>query len=234
MRKLEPVISHQSAAVHWTLDLLTVPERQHLTVPRCRSRLLLDGAVVHRLDLADCDVTEDDGVAVTTPLRTIQDLGRSLPLREAVALADSALRRRSVKLRELQALAGRTRGRGAGRLGRAISLVNPLSESFLESACRILLTEAGLAPPQLQYEVRRRGLLIARVDLAWPERRLAVELDGFAFHADREQYRNDRRRLNALELAGWRVLRFSWEDVVANPSYVVATVTAALLSPAVA
>ncbi len=66
------------------------------------------------------------------------------------------------------------------------------------------------------------------MDFAWPEQRLLVEVDGFAFHADRSRYRSDRRRTNALVLAGWRVLRFSWEDVVHRPDVVVAQVRAAL------
>ena len=55
-----------------------------------------------------------------------------------------------------------------------------------------------------------------------------VETDGFAFHSDRTSYRNDRRRTNQLVLAGWRILRFSWEDVVHHPEEVVAAVRAAL------
>ncbi|TAL20866.1 MAG: DUF559 domain-containing protein, partial [Frankiales bacterium] len=68
----------------------------------------------------------------------------------------------------------------------------------------------------------------ARVDFAWPDERLVVEVDGFAFHADRASYRNDRRRTNELVLAGWRVLRFSWEDVVGSPDVVVDQVRRAL------
>lgn len=55
-----------------------------------------------------------------------------------------------------------------------------------------------------------------------------METDGFAFHADRQSYRKDRRRGNALVLAGWRVLRFSWEDVVHHPDEVVEAVREAL------
>jgi very-short-patch-repair endonuclease len=58
--------------------------------------------------------------------------------------------------------------------------------------------------------------------------RLVVETDGFAFHADRLSYRADRRRTNALVVAGWRVLRFSWEDVLHDPAHVVAVVRKAL------
>ena len=80
-----------------------------------------------------------------------------------------------------------------------------------------------------QFEVRGTdGRLLVRVDFAWPAQRLVVETDGFAFHADRAGYRSDRRRTNALILDGWRVLRFSWEDVVREPAAVVAAVRAAL------
>ena len=96
---------------------------------------------------------------------------------------------------------------------------------MLESLCRLLLSQAGLAPQVTQLVIRTRtGARIGRVDFAWPAARLVVEVDGFAFHADREAYRKDRRRGNALQRAGWRVLRFSWEDVVGAPDSVVADV----------
>jgi very-short-patch-repair endonuclease len=66
------------------------------------------------------------------------------------------------------------------------------------------------------------------VDFCWPEHRLVVEADGFAFHADRGSYRRDRERQNDLERLGWRVLRFTWEDVQGRPEYVVALVRGCL------
>jgi very-short-patch-repair endonuclease len=69
---------------------------------------------------------------------------------------------------------------------------------------------------------------VARVDFAWPAARLIVEADGFAYHSDRESYRRDRERLNHLERLGWRVLRFTWEDVVSRPEYVTNLVGAVL------
>ena len=101
---------------------------------------------------------------------------------------------------------------------------------MLESVCRVLFAEAGLPAPLTQFEVRRLdGRLLGRVDFAWLAQRLVVETDGYAFHADRRTYRADRRRTNVLVLDGWRVLRFSWEDVVHQPETVVAAVRAALL-----
>ncbi len=106
-----------------------------------------------------------------------------------------------------------------------MALADPRCGSVLESLCRLLLIQAGLAPEVTQLLVRSRdGGRIGRVDFAWPSARLVVEVDGFAFHADRESYREDRRRSNALQRAGWVVLRFSWEDVVHTPQLVVAAV----------
>ncbi|WP_261558740.1 endonuclease domain-containing protein [Frankia tisae] len=71
----------------------------------------------------------------------------------------------------------------------------------------------------------RRGRLLARVDLAWPEARVAVEADGAAVHSQPDALFRDRIRQNALLARGWRVLRFTWEDVVMRSAYVVATVS---------
>jgi very-short-patch-repair endonuclease len=68
--------------------------------------------------------------------------------------------------------------------------------------------------PVPQYEVRDDdGGLIARVDFAYPEVRLAIEVDGYAHHSSRKQWESDLARQNRLIAAGWRVLRFSSRDV---------------------
>jgi very-short-patch-repair endonuclease len=64
-----------------------------------------------------------------------------------------------------------------------------------------------------QYEIRVGGVLIARVDLAYPPFRLAMELDGFRWHAGRRKFRSDRARRNRVEAAGWRLLEAAPEDI---------------------
>jgi very-short-patch-repair endonuclease len=124
------------------------------------------------------------------------------------------------------------RGPGSRRPAAVLALVDPDSGSVLESLCRVLLAGAGLAPEDTQRVIRTRtGVWIGRVDFAWPSARLVVEVDGFAFHSDRAAYRRDRRRGNALQRAGWLVLRFSWEDVVTHPEDVVDAVRAVLGEP---
>ena len=227
---LDGVASGTSAAVVWGIELVERPEQQHVTVGRNRSRARWRGAVVHRSDLAAEDVLVRDGIAVTSPVRTVLDLCRTLPLVEAVAAADSALRQGLLTAPELTAACVELpAARGRTRVARVVRLVDPASGSVLESLCRVLLVLAGIEPPETQLVVRgSTGRVLGRVDFAWPASRLVVEVDGYAFHADRASYRADRRRTNALVLEGWRVLRFSWEDVREHPDQVVAAVRAAL------
>ena len=215
-------LSHESAARALGLELLE-PGSERLTVPRNRSRLVLPGWAVVRADVPPAALVEVSGVPVTAPARTVTDLARVLPLAAAVVTADSALRREALTPADLAAALGDTLGRGAGQLRRVGALVDPLSGSVLETLTRLVLVEAGLHPVT-QHVVRDGSLFIARVDFAWPAARLAVEADGFAYHSDREAYRRDRERLNQLERLGWRVLRFTWEDVMSRPEHVIALV----------
>lgn len=233
--RLDGVVSHHSAALLWGIELVRTPEQPHVCVGRDRGGAQHAGVEVHRRDVPRCDREEVGGVPVTGPVRTLLDLCRCLPLPEAVASVDSALRQALVTVEELTAaLRQLPAGRGRQRVALVLRLMDPQSGSVLESLCRVLMVERGISSPEPQYVVRRAGRWLARVDFAWPEQRLIVETDGFAFHSDRARYRKDRRRLNDLQLAGWVVLRFSWEDVVHDPDYVVATISAVLAARRVA
>ena len=225
LRRLGPraSASHETAARLWRMELLE-DGQQRVTVPAQRSRVVVPGWRVRRHDLGAHEVVVVDGLRRTVPLRTVLDLAQVLPLREAVVAADSALRQDLVTLEQLVATLGGRRGRAAAGPRAVVPLVDPLSGSVLETLLRLLL-HMVLPAPRTQYEVRDRwGALVARVDFCWPERRLVVEADGFAFHSDRAAYRRDRERLNELERLGWRVLRFTWEDVVGRPDQVLALV----------
>jgi very-short-patch-repair endonuclease len=90
----------------------------------------------------------------------------------------------------------------------------------------VTFIEAGLPAAVPQYEVQKNGVFVARVDLAWPAARVAVEYDG-AHHADPLQMRRDRRRLNALVDAGWLVIHATAGDLYA-PDTLIKQVSAAL------
>jgi hypothetical protein len=220
-------LSHESAATAWGIELLT-DGPQRLTVPRNSSRLTVPGWHVVRGDLSGGAVEERDGVRVTSSMRTVSDLCRVLPFAAAVVAADSALRLGLVELQELHEALASIDGRGAGRLRAVAQMVDPLAGSVLETLLRIVL--AILSPPPItQYAVYdRHGQLVARVDFCFLAARLVVEADGYAFHSDRIAFRRDRDRLNDLERLGWRVLRFTWEDVVQRPDHVLRLVNECL------
>lgn len=227
---LRAVVSHDSAALLWGLELAHQPTPA-ISVPRNRGRARYRGVQVHRRTVDETEVR--DGMRVTTVLRTVLDCAATLTLEDAVVVAESALRQGLVTLEELREAATRVRGRQAKRVRRVVALADPASGSVLETLLRILLVCAGLAPDLTQFTVRDwRGRRIARVDFVYLKARLIVEADGFEFHRERADYRKDRRRANAFCLADWGLLRFSYEDVRFFPDYVIETVRQELAKPA--
>lgn len=187
---------------------------------------------LHRYDLPAEDCQERDGVRITTPVRTVLDCGRTLSLRDAVVVADSALRTGHLTLFELAAAAAAARGAGSARVRRAIVLADPRAGSVLESVLRFLFVSNGLHPTT-QHVVRdRNGWIVAIADFYLEAGRLVVEADGFAFHSSRHDLNRDVAKSNTYALLGYRLLRFSWEDVIYRPDYVLQSVRAILTQAA--
>jgi very-short-patch-repair endonuclease len=216
------LLSHESAARVLGIELLE-DGRDRLTVPRDRSRLSVPGWCVARSEVPTHDRELVGGLPCTGAVRTVADLSRILPFEAAVVAADSALRQSLVPEEELTSRLSAAAGRRAAALRAVAAALDPRSGSVLETLLRLVLRGVGLHPVS-QYVIHDRGEFVARVDFCWPDQRLVVEADGFAFHADRAAYRRDRDRLNALERLGWRVLRFTWEDVRSRPDYLVGLV----------
>jgi very-short-patch-repair endonuclease len=146
-------------------------------------------------------------------LHTAWDIARTLPTLNAIGWVDALARRQRLSRRELTghtyAHLGEFR---AAHARRTLSLADPRAESPPESHLRVHLVLAGLPAPVAQFTVLANGYFVARVDLAWPAHKLAVEYDG-RWHADRGQLHRDRARLRALTAAGWRVLHVTSEDL---------------------
>jgi very-short-patch-repair endonuclease len=100
-------------------------------------------------------------------------------------------------------------------------------QSMFESKLLRVLKAAGLPGPVLQHEVRDAGRLLAVVDFAFPDARLAIEAEGYRWHSGRRRFANDLARRNALTAVGWRVVHVTWRDL-SDPGAVVRTVKAAL------
>jgi hypothetical protein len=221
------VLSHETAARLHGIALHDDDGTERVTVPRARHGKGVPGWHVHRSDVPSTDTEGRQGLRCTGAARTLADLARVQDHDKAVCAIDAALRERVVAEEDLLPLAA-IRGRGARGVRAAVAAADPKSGSVLETLLRLVIAEAGLPTPVSQYQVADHGHEVARVDFCWPDERLVVEADGYAYHSNREHYRRDRRRTNELARLGWRVLRFTWEDVVGRPEHVVALIRACL------
>jgi len=80
-------------------------------------------------------------------------------------------------------------------------------DSSVELDLLSVLATAGIPTPKLQYVVRHDNRFVGRVDCAWPEHRVVLEIDGYRYHSDPRTFVNDRIRQNALVNAGYTVFR---------------------------
>lgn len=214
--------------------LLVEPQQeQDVVVAHFRGRAKLAGVRVLRRRTVQREQVRplEDGapIWVTTAAATVLDCCLLLPYEEAVVVCDSALRSGQVTLEELSAAATRVRGmRGARRVRRVLAGCDPESGSVLESVLRVRMTEDGIDGFATQQVVRdARGRHILRSDFCFAAVRLVVETDGSRWHPDPAR---DQGIDNRLAAAGWRVLRFTWRQVVHDPAAVLALIRAALRS----
>ena len=155
-----------------------------------------------------------DGMAVTNPARTMLDLACRHSRLPAVVAMDALARATRVTAAETGLIAARYPGRRNIRPARdLLRLVDGGAESPRETRLRLLILDAGLPRPQTQVRVRDEyGQIVARVDLGWPELKIAVEYDGDQHWTDRRQFANDIRRIELLQALGWIVIRVTAQD----------------------
>jgi len=116
--------------------------------------------------------------------------------------------------------------RNRKRLTRLAGLWDPTTgriRSILEGEFKLLCAEGKIPAPRTNHPVGRY-----EVDAVWLEERLAVELDGRKFHSDAVALESDSEKSRHLRSIGFRVLRFSWNDVVERPEWVLEQVREAL------
>lgn len=119
---------------------------------------------------------------------------------------------------------------GCGGIRAALPRVRGGVESPKETETRMLLVDAGLPEPEIQHVVRIAGRAIARVDLAYPQWRIAIEYEGDGHRTSREQWRTDIRRQRDLEAAGWIVIRVTELDLRDGGAALVSLVRRAIAS----
>ncbi len=178
-------------------------------------RARLDGVRTHQTNrlLAD-DRTVLAGIPVTSPARTAIDLGSCLSERLLIRFVDHATRNLGLDIDTLATslafLGGRGRP-GTRTLRRAIAErregLRP-GDSDLEVRVLRELVLLGVPRPEQNVVVEAGGRVFV-LDLVWLAIKVAVEVDGFAYHSSRSSFDHDRQRDLLLKRDGWEILRVS-------------------------
>ena len=228
------VVSHQSAALLHGLPhpigplgpvSLTLPEST-CTAARDDWRRLLDG------DLPDTHVTRIEGVRATSVDRTVVDSFRQLRPRDALAIADGALRAGKTELHDLQVMrAFQTRWPGVRKAHVGLAMVDPRRESWLESASVATAHQLGFSVPMSQVWIHRLdGTPIGRVDFLWRVAGVVGEADGRGKYLGAYASENwdaqeaashmlaERDRERDLEGAGFAVARWGTSELLGGGS----------------
>ena len=219
------VLSHASAAALWEIR---ASDAAYVDVTARRTGRKRPGLRIHRpRTLPPNEVTARDGIPTTTPARTILDLAASLQKDRLNRLLDAAERLELTDYPSLDAIARAHPGhRGAAKLRRALRTHTAgaiLTRSELERRFLALCTAHGLDQPKVNERFAD-----LEVDFLFPDHRLAVETDSWAFHRTRQAFERDRRRDAILTRAGYRTLRFTHRQISSEPATVAATIAAAM------
>ena len=182
-----------------------------------------------RLGLMPDEIESVGETVTTTAVRTAYDCAFDEPAHNALAIADSVLRRSCQPDRErpelcsaaidrvrrewARALKREPRRRGVAQARAVLGLATPFSESALESAVRWLVLVLGLPVPRVQYPIdTSEGRWW--VDMCWPGKRIALEADGRKKYQGAEDLWKEKRRQDGIESQGWTVLRVSYGDMM--------------------
>jgi very-short-patch-repair endonuclease len=217
-----PQAAASGLAAAWWLELTKyAPEIVEVTVPRNSHGRTRPGCRVRRRDLSDEDIDEHNDLRITAMNFTVVEA--AVRIRGGAKLMDAALQRR-VDLPGLWAAHLRNKGRYGSPAARLLlQAADDGTRSAAERLFARLLNQAGITGWRANYPVAGY-----KVDFVFEGPKVAVEIDGLAHHSDADDFQRDRIRQNAIALAGWQVLRFTWLDLTECPDRVIAEVKRAI------
>jgi len=169
------------------------------------------------------EITEHQGIRVTTPARTLLDLASSLPRRALERALDEA---EIKELYDLTSLAAIARAHAGERGSKALAAIltheagTTLTKSEHEELMLAICREYDLPRPRVNGDVA--GL---EVDLVFAAERIAVEADSWSYHRTRRAFERDRERDAILARAGYRTLRFTHRQMTSDAAGVAAAIT---------
>ncbi|WP_162924888.1 endonuclease domain-containing protein [Mycetocola zhujimingii] len=241
--RMQPLefFSHRTAATLWEIPLPALSDVVlDVSVPRPGRAPRSVGVRGHQAHPRLVRVTDHNGFKLSSPASTWASLGPMLHPYDLVAAGDAIVCRRAsaggngfsraplATVDQLRAAVDAGRRPGVGALQDALGRIRPGSWSRLETWVRLILVDAGLPEPALNYDAYDdAGNFLGCIDLAYPELKIAIEYEGAHHWRTAEQFHRDIDRLNRLVEAGWRIVRLTGSHVFSTPSEVVRRVTVA-------
>ena len=201
------VVSHTTAALIHQFPAVPRECLPEVTVAPSR-RPRPAGVVTHRAALDARDVEKRSGIPVTRTPRTLVDIASRFERADLARLVDEGVIKRLWTINELLDVSRRAglRGKSGGAQLRSVLRERsgePQAESQLE--LRMIRVLRGFRPFETNFQLVLDGSLLI-LDIAWPQRKAALEIDGFETHGQsRTKFDRDRLRGNLLLLHGWRV-----------------------------
>lgn len=189
------------------------------------------GVIGHRLQSRHPAVRDVAGLPLEDPARAWRQCGRRWSHGDLVAAADFLVSgaHPPVGVAELRAELARMGDVAGGTLSRALDDVRSGVRSARETRLRLLLRDAGLPEPHTAWNLYdERGTFVAELDLAYPQRRVAIEYDGRVHAADPGQFARDADRWDAVRAQGVDLVRILSHHLAGDGAAAVQKVAAAL------
>lgn len=169
------------------------------------------------------------GFRVAEPHRAVIDALRVMPPEQSLDLADRVGSGDLDVARVIREWLDEHPGsRGNAQLRDLVPALSDGARSRAERRLHRILRAAGIRGWVANLPVHDAAGLIGLVDVGFERERVAIEIDGRAYHSDAARFQRDRTRQNRLVRAGWTVLRFTWHDLARDPAAVLGTVRSVL------
>lgn len=225
--------SHRTGGVLWDWDGFR-PGRPEITVPRHRCPEQLPVRVHESTDLDLAQPVLRRGIPTTGRLRTLLDVGCLVGPEVLESAVEQTIRETPAEWPDLYDTLVLHSRRGRNGCGPFRTVLDErygdkvITDSYFETLVRRLLADAGVDDPVSQHPVFDGERFVAEVDLAWPDRMVAVELQSKKHHMNTPRWERDMERLNEARLLGWNILEYPWRFYVERPAKLVRQVQDAL------
>ncbi len=221
----EGVVGFHSAGHLWS-QIDDPPSRVHVCVDHDLRSHAPAWIVTHRVVLPEWARTTRGELPITTRSWTLLDLiSAARRDSDGSRLLDRGLQEGWLRADDLDRRVTACPGRpGNPRLRRLRAQLGDGAAAHSGRLLHGILRRGGLTGWKPNHRILLVDGAAIVVDVAFVERKLAIEVDGWAYHSDVDRFRRDRQRQNSLVALGWTVLRFTWADLTERPDYVLSTI----------